>query len=43
MTSERFKVSGMRGLYSVAATIDQIWPGLENLSSYEVDPVWRQR
>jgi len=43
MTSERFKVSGMRGLYSVAATIDQIWPGLESPSSYEVDPVWRQR
>jgi len=43
MTRERFKVSGMQGLYSVATTIDDIWPRLEGVESYEVDPVWKKR
>ena len=41
MTRERFKVSGMQGLYAVAATVDEIWARLEDPSTYEVDAVWR--
>jgi hypothetical protein len=42
MTSERFKVSGMKGLYSVANTIDGIWAGLEEAPTYDVDALWRK-
>jgi cytokinin riboside 5'-monophosphate phosphoribohydrolase len=41
MTKERFKASGMHGLYSVASTVDQIWPALEEAPSYSVDALWR--
>ena len=42
MTSERFKVSGMKGLYSVANTIDGIWAGLEEAPAYQVDALWQE-
>jgi uncharacterized protein (TIGR00730 family) len=42
MTAERFKISGMKGLYSVADTIDAIWPALENSPNYTVDPLWQK-
>ena len=40
MMRERFRTSGMQGLYGVAATIDEIWPHLEKGPAYEADPLW---
>jgi len=40
MMRERFRTSGMHGLYGVAATIDDIWPHLEKGPAYEADPLW---
>jgi cytokinin riboside 5'-monophosphate phosphoribohydrolase len=40
MMRERFRTSGMDGLYGVAATIDDIWPHLENGPAYQADPLW---
>jgi uncharacterized protein (TIGR00730 family) len=41
MKRERFRTSGMQGLYAVASTIDEIWPHLENPVRYESDALWR--
>lgn len=41
MSRERFRTSGMRGLYSVASTIDEIWKHLEQPARYEADALWR--
>lgn len=41
MRTDRFKVSGMEGLYDVADTVEAIWPHLEAESSYETDSLWK--
>jgi len=41
MTRERFRTSGMHGLYAVAATIDEIWPHLDAPHPYEADRLWK--
>lgn len=41
MTREGFRTSGMRGLYSIANTADEIWPHLENPHRYEADALWQ--
>lgn len=41
MVSERFKSSGLHQVLSVAATVEAIWPLLENPVALEVDPLWR--
>jgi uncharacterized protein (TIGR00730 family) len=42
MTREKFRAKGMAGLYSVAATIDEIWPHLESPNPYEADALWQR-
>ena len=41
MSRERFRTSGMSGLYSVASTVDEIWTHLEQPARYEADALWR--
>ncbi|MFI5356547.1 MAG: TIGR00730 family Rossman fold protein, partial [Opitutales bacterium] len=41
MQHERFRTSGMRGLYAVAARRDEIWPHLEQPQPYVADALWR--
>jgi cytokinin riboside 5'-monophosphate phosphoribohydrolase len=41
MIRERFRASGMLGLYAVASTVEEIWPHLESPPSYEADKLWR--
>ncbi|MCF7689332.1 MAG: TIGR00730 family Rossman fold protein [Cephaloticoccus sp.] len=43
MQAERFRTSGMQGLYSVAATIEDIWANLDTPHSYEADTLWRAK
>lgn len=43
MVRERFKSSGMQGLYAVAATQDEIWPHLDEPRRYEADALWRDK
>lgn len=43
MQRERFRTSGMQGLYAVADTIDAIWPHLESPDCYQADALWRGR
>jgi uncharacterized protein (TIGR00730 family) len=40
MTRERFMATGMDGLYTVANSIDEIWPHLESPGNYEPDKIW---
>ena len=40
MGRERFRTSGLDGLYGVASTIGEIWPLLENAPDYRADPLW---
>lgn len=42
MTRERFKTTGMDGLYSVAGTIGEIWAHLEEPARYEADALWQR-
>jgi hypothetical protein len=42
MQSERFKTSGMAGLYDVATSVDGIWPHLHADQSYEADQLWKE-
>lgn len=39
MAEERFR--SLKGLYAVAATVDEIWPHLEHPASFTADPLWR--
>lgn len=39
MASERFR--SLKGLYSVASTVDEIWPLLENQSPYTAEKLWQ--
>jgi uncharacterized protein (TIGR00730 family) len=41
MTRERFRVTGVEGLYSVANSIDEIWPHIESPPHYAT--AWRAR
>jgi hypothetical protein len=41
MTRERFRVTGVEGLYSVANSIDEIWPHIESPAHYTT--AWRAR
>jgi uncharacterized protein (TIGR00730 family) len=41
MTREGFRHAGTHGLYAVAATLEEIWPLLEQPEPYEVAPIWR--
>lgn len=43
MGRERFRNPGLEGLYGVAATIEAIWPLLDNAGSYRTDPLWSGR
>lgn len=43
MSRERFRTSGMEGLYAVANTVDEIWRHLEEPIRYEADTLWRGR
>jgi len=43
MTRERFKSPGLQTLYSVAASIAEIWPLLVAPGLFEVDAVWKDR
>jgi len=42
MQSERFKTSGMEGLYDVATTVEDIWTHLHADQSYEADQLWKE-
>ena len=43
MARERFKSPGLNSLYSVAATIGEIWPLLGSQAPFEADPLWQAR
>ena len=42
MQSERFKTTGMDGLYDVANTVEDIWTHLQADQSYEADQLWKE-
>ena len=42
MQSERFKTTGMEGLYDVANTVEDIWTHLTADRSYEADRLWKE-
>ena len=41
MTRERFKSDSLHDLFSVAQSVDEVWPLLENPKPFETDPLWR--
>ncbi|WP_221031890.1 TIGR00730 family Rossman fold protein [Actomonas aquatica] len=41
MIVERFKSDGMRKLFGVASTVEEIWPLLTSPEAFEVDALWR--
>ncbi len=43
MQRERFRTSGMQGLYSVANTLAEIWPHLDEPHRYEADQLWQSK
>jgi uncharacterized protein (TIGR00730 family) len=43
MTRERFKSSGLQDLYSVAGTVDEIWPILEAPGKFRADSLWQDK
>lgn len=43
LIAERFKSPGLSKLFSVAATVDDVWPLLSQPDGYEADPLWRSR
>ena len=42
MQSERFKTTGMKGLYDVANHVEDIWTHLQADRSYEADQLWKE-
>ncbi|MCF3652230.1 TIGR00730 family Rossman fold protein [Synoicihabitans lomoniglobus] len=43
MVVERFKSAGLRKLMHVAATVDEVWPLLEEADGFEADALWQNR
>lgn len=43
ITRERFKSSSMANLVSVAATLDEVWPLLDGVSSFQPDAIWQAK
>lgn len=41
MVRERFRTGGMRGLYAVAGTVEEIWPHLDAPVPYEAEALWK--
>ncbi len=41
MIAEKFKSDGMRRLFGVAQTVDEVWPLLDGPDSFEVDALWK--
>ena len=41
MTRERFKSPGLQALFSVAATVEDVWPLLDTPGPFEADAIWR--
>jgi uncharacterized protein (TIGR00730 family) len=41
MTRERFKSPGLHDLFTVVATVDEVWQHLENPKPFTVDELWR--
>ena len=43
MTRERFKSPGLHDLFTVADTVDEVWPHLETPKPFTADALWRER
>lgn len=41
MVAEKFKSPGLAELLSVAPTVDDIWPLLQQPKTYQADPIWQ--
>lgn len=43
MVAENFKTAGQGKLFSVANTVDEIWPRVIKASEFEIDGLWKKR
>ena len=43
MTREKFKSPGLQKLFSVAATLDEVWPLVDGPQAFEADAIWQEK